>query len=208
VSYKCHDPDTGVPEALIAIRMPASRSEFERLILPHLAVAYSLARWLLRHPQNAEDAVQEAVLKAYKAFDGYAGGNAKAWLLAIVRNTCLTAIERQRAEGRVVILQDVAQERDLQRAASFADPAPLADARLIAEEERRRVHRAIAALPAQFREVIVLREFHDLDYRAIADVVGAPIGTVMSRLARARERLKDGLASQNESAGTETGKTK
>ena len=170
-----------------------SRPEFEQKILPHLGAGYSLARWFLRHPQAAEDAVQEAMLKAFKSFDGYAGGQAKAWFLAIVRNTCLTQIERRRSENKVVVFQDVVQERDLQRAGQAADTAPLADARLVAEEERRRVHAAIATLPPQFREVLVLREFHDLGYREIADVVGAPVGTVMSRLARARERLKEAL---------------
>lgn len=163
-------------------------------MLPHLGAAHSLARWLLRHPQDAEDAVQDALLKAYKAFDSYSGGSAMAWLLAIVRNTCLTMIERRRTESKVVNFQDVLQERDQTSPALRPDPTPLADARLMAEDDRRRVHAAIAALPAQFREVLVLREFHDLNYREIADIVGAPVGTVMSRLSRARERLKDMLA--------------
>jgi RNA polymerase sigma-70 factor (ECF subfamily) len=171
----------------------SARTEFERLILPHLGAAYSLARWLLRHPQDAEDAVQEAVLKAFKAFHGYGGGHAQAWLLAIVRNTCLTAIERRRSVGKVVVLGNShpAQERWLD---TVADPAPLAETAMITEEDRRRVHAAVAALPLQFREVVVLCEFHDLSYREIADIVGAPVGTVMSRLARARERLAVALS--------------
>lgn len=170
-----------------------SQLEFERLILPHLGAAYSLARWLMRHPQDAEDAVQEGVLKAYKAFRGYQGGPAQAWLLAIVRNTCLTALERRRAEGKVIVLADTVQAQERVRE-GVPDQSPLADASLISEEERHIVHAAIAALPLQFREVIVLREFHDHSYREIADIVGAPVGTVMSRLARARERLSLALA--------------
>lgn len=168
------------------------RSEFEHRILPHASAAYSLARWLLRHPQDAEDAVQESILKAFKAFHGYGGGSAEAWLLAIVRNTCLTLLERRRAEGKVVVLADVAhrQENGL---SSVPDPAPQQDAAIIAEEERRRIRHAVAALPVPFREVLVLREYHDLSYREIADIVGAPVGTVMSRLARARERLCEAL---------------
>jgi RNA polymerase sigma factor (sigma-70 family) len=181
----------------------ASKREFELRFLPHLGAAYSLARWLLRHPQDAEDAVQEAILRAFKGYDTYDGGNARAWLLAIVRNTCLTAIERRRAENKVIVLQDVMQEREQQRIDALPDPAPLQDAQMLAAEDRRRVHAAIAMLPTQFREVLVLREFHDLNYRDIAEIVGTPIGTVMSRLARAREKLKDNLSGSTDM--TETG---
>jgi RNA polymerase sigma-70 factor (ECF subfamily) len=86
--------------------------DFEHRMLPHLGAAYSLARWLLRNPHDAEDAVQEAMLRAFKSYATYAGGSPKAWLLAIVRNTCMTAIERRRAEGKVVVLQDVLDERE------------------------------------------------------------------------------------------------
>ncbi len=135
------------------------------------------------------------MLKAYKAFPGYAGGSAQAWLLAIVRNTCLTAIERRRSEGKVIVLADTvsAYERWLNVA---ADPAPLADTVMITQEERHKLHTAIGELPLAVREILVLREFHDLSYRQIADIVGAPVGTVMSRLARARERLAKELLSQ------------
>lgn len=168
------------------------RSEFDRLILPHLPAAYSLARWMLRQPHDADDAVQDATVRAFRSFGSYAGGSPRAWLLSIVRNTCLTAIERRRSEGNVIVLAETtsAQERLID---TIRDPAPAQDAALVAEEERRLVHAAIAALPVQFREVVVLREFEELSYREIADVVGAPVGTVMSRLARARERLAAAL---------------
>lgn len=172
------------------------RSEFDRLILPHLPAAYSLARWMLRQPHDAEDAVQDATVRAFRSFGSYAGGSPRAWLLSIVRNTCLTALERRRGEGNVIVLAG-AHERLID---TVRDPAPAQDAVLIEEEERRLVHAAIAALPVQFREVVVLREFEELSYREIADVVGAPIGTVMSRLARARERLAAALDEQKPAA--------
>lgn len=156
---------------------------------------------MLRQPQDAEDAVQDAVLKAFKSFEGHTGTSSRAWLLAIVRNTCLTLIERRNAEGKVVVLADAVpgQDRLHER---VHDPAPLPDATMIAQDDRRRVHAAIAALPLQFREVLVLREFHELSYREIADAVGAPVGTVMSRLARARERIAAQLAEQSPQTAT------
>jgi RNA polymerase sigma-70 factor (ECF subfamily) len=179
------------------------RSEFELLVLPHLGAAYSLARWFMRNPQDADDAVQDSMLKAFKGFGGYAGGDGAAWVLAIVRNTCLTKLERKRAESNIVVLHDVMETLEASRHLSLVQPAASQDHAMIMEEERKSVHTAIAALPVQFREVLVLREFHDLSYREIADVVGTPVGTVMSRLARARERLKAQLMKD---AGAESGK--
>lgn len=184
---------------------PGTRTEFERVILPHLAAGYSLARWLLRHPHEAEDAVQDALLRAFKAFPGYAGdgAGARAWLLAIVRNTCLTSLERRRSESKVVLLADAAAGQDRLRE-RVADPAPLPEAALITEEERHRVMAAIAGLPAQFREVLIMREFHDMSYREISDVVGTPVGTVMSRLARARSKLAAELGERKTRPGAHT----
>lgn len=182
----------------------ARQAEFERNVLPHLGAAYSLARWLLRHPQDAEDAVQEAVLRAYRAFDAQVGGSPAAWFLTIVRNTCLTALERRRSDRNVIVLDDIAQAIDRTALAARGPAAPPQDEAMIAEEQRRRVHGAIAALPDQYREVIVLREFHELSYREIAEVVGAPIGTVMSRLARARDRLKDALLASEQGEGAKS----
>jgi RNA polymerase sigma-70 factor (ECF subfamily) len=176
------------------------RIEFERVMLPHLGAAYSLARWLLRHPHDAEDAVQDAMLRAYRAFPGYNGGQSRAWLLAIVRNTCLTAIEQRKAERKVVMLAEAASGPDRLRE-TVADMMPLPDDTVISQEERRLVLTAIAGLPRPFREVLIMREFHDLSYREIADVVGAPIGTVMSRLSRAREKLAVELSEGNSKPG-------
>lgn len=174
----------------------ATQKDFERLMLPHLPSAYSLARWLLHHPQDAEDAVQEATLRAYKSFGTFGNGNARAWLLAIVRNTCLSMIQRRKSDSNVVVLQSVTGDRQPSPAEAVPDPSPSAESRLVLMEDQRRVHRAIAALPPQLREVLVLREFDELGYREIAEVTGTPIGTVMSRLARAREKLLELLSAE------------
>lgn len=182
----------------------ARQAEFECTVLPHLGAAYSLARWLMRHPQDAEDAVQESVLRAYRAFNAQVGGSPAAWFLAIVRNTCLTALERRRGDRNVIVLDDVAQAIDRTAPAARGPSPPPQDEAMIAEEQRRRVQNAIAGLPSQYREVIVLREFHELSYREIAKVVGAPIGTVMSRLARARDRLKVALQAGEQGEGAKS----
>jgi RNA polymerase sigma-70 factor, ECF subfamily len=165
------------------------RIEFEEVIMPHLAAAHDLARWLMRHPQDAEDVVQEAYLKAFRAFDRYADGHPKAWILAIVRNTAMSRLSRRPASGKVVALHEFDDEVGGYLDVALHDPGPRPDAVLLANEQRESVHRAIAQLTPPLREVIVLREFHELSYQQIAVVVGAPVGTVMSRLARARDRL-------------------
>jgi RNA polymerase sigma-70 factor (ECF subfamily) len=166
---------------------------FERVVLPHLDDAYTLARYLLRDEHDAQDVVQDAVLRALRHFDGYRQGDARAWLLAIVRNCCLTWHVRHRADRRSVPYTD-------DTAAAVRDPRET-DARAIQRSERAAIERAVAALPTEFREVIVLREIEDLSYREISDVVGVPIGTVMSRLARARQRLAIALGAGAQEAG-------
>lgn len=154
---------------------------FERVVLPYLDDAYTLARYLLRDEHDAQDAVQDAVLRALRYFESYREGDARAWLLAIVRNCCLTWHRRQRVQRASVPLAD----------ADLVDigTARETDARAIARSERAVLERAVATLPVEFQEVIVLREIQDLSYKEISDIVGVPIGTVMSRLARARKRL-------------------
>ena len=164
---------------------------FERTILPHLDDAYTLARYLLRDEHDAQDVVQDAVLRAFRHFHSYAGGEARAWLLAIVRNCCLTW-QRRNKSGKTVI--------------PLTDTAPIADDRetdtlAIQRSQREVLQRAVEALPIEFREVIVLREVEDLSYREISDVVGVPVGTVMSRLARARKRLANTLGMLAKEAG-------
>ncbi len=154
---------------------------FEQVILPHLDDAYTLARYLLRDEHDAQDVVQEAVLRALKYFEGFRDGDARAWLLAIVRNHCHT----WRAGGGVERMSVPFSE---DAALTLADPRG-ADELAIRSSERARIAAALDALPDVLREVIVLREVNDLSYKEISDVVGVPMGTVMSRLARARQRL-------------------
>jgi RNA polymerase sigma-70 factor, ECF subfamily len=154
---------------------------FERIVLPHLDDAYTLARYLLRDEHDAQDVVQDAVLRALRYFDGYRDGDARAWLLAIVRNCCLTWQRRHRGDRVAVPFADDVAEH-------ITDPRET-DTLAIERSERAMLERAIASLPTEFREVIVLREVEELSYKEISDVVGVPMGTVMSRLARARKRL-------------------
>lgn len=154
---------------------------FERIVLPHLDDAYTLARYLLRDEHDAQDVVQDAVLRALRHFDGYRDGDARAWLLAIVRNCCLTWQRRHRGDRFAVPFADDVAEH-------ITDSRET-DTLAIERSERAMLERAIASLPTEFREVIVLREVEELSYKEISDVVGVPMGTVMSRLARARKRL-------------------
>lgn len=160
-------------------------------MVPHLSAAYNLARWILRNPHDAEDAAQEAFLRAYRFFDGFRGGDAKAWLLAIVRNTCTTWRERERPSSKV--------EFDEKAHANAAAPSP--ESQLSLAADRAGVHRCIEALPAQYREIVILRELEEMSYRQIAETAGVPIGTVMSRLARARKRLEECLTLSAKGAG-------
>jgi RNA polymerase sigma factor (sigma-70 family) len=154
---------------------------FEEVVLPHLDEAYTLARYLVRDEHDAQDIVQEASLRAFRHFDGFRDGDARAWLLAIVRNCCFSWHKKHRADRSSVSLTD-----DL---VLDIGGSPATDARAIEASDRARVHAAVAALPPELCEVIVLRELNELSYREISDVVGIPMGTVMSRLSRARERL-------------------
>jgi RNA polymerase sigma-70 factor (ECF subfamily) len=161
------------------------RRRFEQLVLPHLDAAYNLARWLTRNDHDAEDVVQEAVLRACR-FAGGLRGDPRPWLLAIVRNACFTWLKANRPAELALGLDERVGEI----------PAPEAEgpeASATRNLERRVLNEAIAALPPQFREVLVLRELEDLSYRDIARIAGAPIGTVMSRLSRARRLLAESL---------------
>jgi RNA polymerase sigma-70 factor (ECF subfamily) len=172
--------------------------DFEQQMLPHLDAAYNLARYLMRNGEDAEDAVQDAFLRAHQAFAGYQGGSQKAWLMTIVRNICLTSLKRRVRPGNVVML-DEAMGKIEQTSADIV-PASLSsrpDAELLGKIERARVQAALKALPQNLREVVVLREFEELSYQEISEVVSVPVGTVMSRLSRARERLK-ALLTENE----------
>jgi RNA polymerase sigma-70 factor, ECF subfamily len=173
---------------------PKDIDRFERIVLPHLDDAYTLARYLLRDQHDAQDAVQDAVLRALRYFETYREGDARAWLLTIVRNCCLTRHRKARIEqANITFVEDV----DVVHAAA----GRATDARAVEQSERAALQRALDGLPAEFREVIVLREVQELSYREISDVVGVPIGTVMSRLARARRRLASVLGYDAKEAG-------
>jgi RNA polymerase sigma-70 factor (ECF subfamily) len=154
--------------------MDERRRRFEAQALPHLDAAYNLARWLSRSSADADDIVQDAMLRAFRAFDGFRGNDAKAWLLAIIRNCSRSAGSVGRRRGYTTL--------DENMPADGADPESAA----VAASNVRRLDRTIALLPEEFREVLILREMEDMSYRQIAKVTGVPIGTVMSRLARAR----------------------
>jgi RNA polymerase sigma-70 factor, ECF subfamily len=163
------------------------RSRFESVVLPHLDAGYALARWLTRNDADAADVVQEACLRAFRYFDSYREGDAKSWLLKIVRRTCYDWIERNRP-AELVPLE---AETDLEGAVHAPPAAGVdTDALLQSRSDLRRLDKLIETLPPPLREAIVLRELHELDYRQIAEVTGVPIGTVMSRLHRARSALR------------------
>ena len=160
------------------------RARFEQLVLPHVDAAFNLARWLLRGRTDAEDVAQEALLRACRFFRGFHGGDARAWLLQIVRNTCYTWLEKNRP---VELSTEFDEEIHLQASAT---PENLA----IAGDDRERLILALETLPPRFREVLVLRELEGCSYKEIAAITSLPIGTVMSSLSRARRQLHSALA--------------
>lgn len=163
------------------------QGRFEAVVMPHLDAAYSLARWLTRNDADAADVVQEAYLRAFRYFDSYREGDAKGWLLRIVRRTCYTWLERNRPAD-VIPLETAAE---LDRVAAVVPEGPGdTEALLLNRSDLRRLDQLIEALPVTLREAIVLRELQELGYREIAEVTGVPIGTVMSRLHRARSELR------------------
>src|SRR5262249_46144067 len=171
------------------------RSSFERLALPHLDAAFNLAFWLVRSEPDAEDIVQESYLRALRAFQGVRGADVKPWLLAIVRNAAYRWLSDRRRSANVISLDEAsgrASEEPLEAQIASEDPTP--EARPSGEVDRSLVRGALAELALIFREVLVLREIEGLAYREISEVTGAPIGTVMSRLARGRRELRKTLS--------------
>jgi RNA polymerase sigma-70 factor (ECF subfamily) len=160
---------------------PDKLSSFERAILPHLDAAYNLARWLVRNQHDAEDMVQEAYLKAFTFFSGFRGEESRAWLLSIVRNTCYTWLKKNRARDLLTVMEDEIHQ--------IPGNSPTPEALQLAKADRLLLHEALDQLPTEFREVLILRELEGLSYKQIASVVDLPVGTVMSRLSRARQRL-------------------
>jgi RNA polymerase sigma-70 factor (ECF subfamily) len=169
---------------------------FEAVVLPHLDAAYNLARWLLKDDHSARDAVQDAFLRALRFFDHLQGEEARPWLLAIVRNSCYSLLGKRRQLGEQV-------EFDEERDSEFAEPSVGGgggdpEVQLSRKIESARLDAAIERLPSVYREVIVLRELEELAYEEIAQVANVPVGTVMSRLSRARALLRARLGRAEE----------
>ena len=161
------------------LKDPAQLARMERALVPHLDAAYNLARWLVGSSQEAEDAVQEACVRALSFFDGFRGEDGRAWLLAIVRNTCYDRLRGRRPTAELV---------------DTADAGLGPEAQQIRAADRKIVHEALEQLAPEYREAIVLRELEGMSYREISEVAGVPMGTVMSRLARGRAALRVVLA--------------
>ena len=163
-------------------------ASFEAMMLPHLDAAHNLARWLMRNEQDAQDVVQEAYLRAFKSFSGFHGSNGRAWLLTIVRNTSYTLLKKNRAADLTITFDEEihASDRDSVSPAAILERA----------EDAELMKNAMNELPAEFREILTLRHQEELSYQEIGEILKIPIGTVMSRLARARAKLREYLASQ------------
>jgi RNA polymerase sigma-70 factor (ECF subfamily) len=165
-------------------RHEGTRAEMTPLPV-HLNAAYNLARWLMRNETEAEDTVQEAYLRAMSHFAGFRGGDGRAWLLRIVRNTCYDRLRQRGLSG---------QSTDFNEAVHSADrQTPNPETVLLLAERTALVTKSLGELPAQYREVLVLRELEQLSYREIAEIAGIPLGTVMSRISRARQQLEQAL---------------
>jgi RNA polymerase sigma factor (sigma-70 family) len=175
-----------VPEGIRNKRTPKQvekgRDElFERAVLPYLNSAYNLARWLTQNEHNAEDVIQEACLRAWRSFDTFlAGRDGRAWFLTIVRNTCFTWLRKSRSSGATIQV-----EEDFQAPDTSPDPEAL----VIKNMNSQMIRHAMEQLPLEYREILILRELEELSYKEIAKIIDIPLGTVMSRLSRARQEL-------------------
>jgi RNA polymerase sigma-70 factor (ECF subfamily) len=162
----------------------SKRARFEELIMPHLDAAYNLARWLTRNEHDAEDVAQEAFLRAFKFFDSFRGSNSRSWLLSIVRNASYDWLKKNRKSELTTVFDEQLHAPETSEQES---PVP-------AVVDQELVRQAIEELPVEYREVTILREMEGMSYKEIAEISGVPIGTVMSRLARARKQLQTGLS--------------
>ncbi|MBB5424535.1 RNA polymerase sigma-70 factor (ECF subfamily) [Paraburkholderia sp. JPY158] len=194
----------GEPNAGTDADADAAKSRrFQQLALPHLDAAYNLARWLCGNPNDAEDVVQEAFMRAFRFFDTFRGDSARPWLLAIVRRTWYTEWRRRAPSHDMLEFDETMDDATLDGwSAGGDDPQTL----LIRDEDVRLVHDALALLPVEYREVLILRELEEMGYREIAVVADVPIGTVMSRLARGRRKLAEVLMAQQRGGGEQGGK--
>ena len=178
-----------------AATVPPTGQTFEEVVLPHLDAAYRLARWLMRDDPDAEDAVQEASLRAFRYFRTFVGGNGRAWFLRIVRNTCVGW-----RGHRFQASTDLFDEEQHSKPQPMLDPETL----LLQADGLRLLERAMGNLPVRFRELLVLRELEGLSYRELGEVIGIPTGTVMSGLSRARQALGRALNNELRQARTPT----
>jgi RNA polymerase sigma-70 factor, ECF subfamily len=168
-------------------------ARFQQRVMPHLDAAYNLARWLTRNDHDAEDVVQDAFLRAFRFLDSLREADARPWLLTIVRNTAYTWLRKNRP-GEVVAIDDVSLLPGDAESAGHASPVETnPEVILLQAANRKLVNRALEELPVAFREVLVMRELEDMSYKEIAAVAGIPLGTVMSRLSRGRELLRQAL---------------
>jgi RNA polymerase sigma-70 factor (ECF subfamily) len=167
------------------------RTRFENQMLPLMPEAYNLARWFMKNESDARDAVQDAYLKAFRYFESFQGDSGRAWLLRIVRNVCYDALRAKESERNVISLDEEA-------AAQVPDSAPAPNILAIQNSTKLRIREALEILPLEFRTVIILREFDGFSYKEISDIAGVPVGTVMSRLSRARQQLAILLQKQGE----------
>src|SRR5262245_11275006 len=174
---------------------------FRDTALPHLDDVYTLARYLLHDAADAEDAVQECYLRALRHFDTFRGPAIKPWLFAILRNVCRGEFARR---ARAALTMDGEEGEDADAVPLWQEAPISPESEMLRERDTKTVRRLVAALPEPFREAIVLREINDLSYREIADVVGVPVGTVMSRLARARSMLREAWIAEEEQEGLPT----
>src|SRR5205823_9121722 len=187
---------------MASLKSEDDQARFASVVLPHLADAYALARWLTGDRADAEDVVQEACLRAFRGIGGFAGVNARAWLLTIVRHAAYSWLGKNRSSALVMVDDLEAVEQQQTSGGVALDSAPQTpEAALLAKADTARLEAAIAELPVPFRETLVLRDVQGLDYREIAEVTKVPIGTVMSRLARARRRLMERLATDEAKVG-------
>jgi RNA polymerase sigma-70 factor, ECF subfamily len=184
---KVYSMSPGVEGKELDVLDSRERVRFEQLVLPHLDAAFNLARWILRGRNDAEDVAQEAMLRALRFFRGFHGGDVRAWLLQIVRNSCYTWLEKNRP-------MELSTEFDEEL---YPQPGVTPESLAIAGDNRERLTRALEGLPPRSREVLVLRELEGCSYKEIAAITSMPIGTVMSALARARQRLERALTQAN-----------
>ena len=164
-------------------------ANFEQVVLPHLGAAYNLARWLLRNDHDAEDVMQDAMIRAFRFFDGFSGENPRAWLCKVVRNSAYTFLRQNRACELSTDFNEELHTEPVSPGRSFETPEAL----LLSSAQQHLINEAVERLPVEFREVFVLREMDGLSYKEIAETARIPIGTVMSRLSRARRQLQAAL---------------